>query len=158
MPTLSALRPARVAAWFLSLLALIALAVLSILAHGTPYFPFELSLSLAVQKLASPGLDVLALSVDWLGYVPQMPLITTGLGIIMFLAGWRWEGVLTVLALIAEAAIDGTIKLLVRRPRPDAPGLRVVHPHADFTYPSGHVFSYLMVLGLLAYFVYVGLR
>jgi undecaprenyl-diphosphatase len=53
---------------------------------------------------------------------------------------------------LLEAAVDGSIKLLVRRPRPVGLGLHIYQPLGDFTYPSGHAFSYVMVFGLLAYF------
>src|SRR6185312_12920445 len=104
--------PARVPrlAWALSVLAVLAIAALSVLAARTPYFPFELNVSLAVQRLQSPLRDQASLIIDWFGYVPQMPILTLVLGLLLFVARWRWEGVVTVLALIVEAAIDGTIK------------------------------------------------
>jgi membrane-associated phospholipid phosphatase len=145
-------------AWVLSALAVLLIAALSVLAARTNYFPFELNFSLAVQQLQSPLLDRASLIIDWFGYVPQMPILTVVLGLIFFVARYRWEGVVTVLALLVEATIDGTIKILVRRPRPEAPGLHIYHPHGDFTFPSGHVFSYVMVFGIVAYLVVQALR
>jgi hypothetical protein len=140
-------RPAlKFAAWGYIVLALFGLLALSVLAHQTAYFAFDLTLTQSVQKLASPTLDALALRVDWLGYLPEILLITAAVAVAQFFAGWRWEAVLTVIAaVVARVSVD-MIKLLVRRPRPEVAGIHVYKALGDFTYPSGHVCSYFMNL------------
>ena len=138
------------------LAAVAVLIVLSFMAHSTPYFPIDLAISQAVQKLQSPALDAAALVIDWPGYVPQVAIILVLAGVGLFAIGYRWEAVVFWLANLREAAVDGLIKIVVRRPRPEEGlGVHIYKPHGDFTYPSGHIFSYIMLFGLLAYFCWV---
>jgi len=126
------------------------------MAHAAHYFPIDLAITQAVQKLQSPGLDAVTLVLDWPGYLPQVAIILVVVGVGLFAIGYRWEAVVFWLANLLEAAVDGLIKILVRRPRPEEGlGVHIYKPHGDFTYPSGHVFSYIMLFGLLAYFCYV---
>lgn len=147
-------RPVSRAAWVGVAAATAAVIILAVLAHGAAYFPMDMTVTKALQMLQSPGLDAAALGVDWLGYVPQIVVISATIALGLWLLRRRWESVVSVMATALEGAVDGTLKLLVRRPRPDVVGIKIYQPLGDFTFPSGHVFSYLMVFGLLAYFCY----
>jgi amino acid transporter len=142
----------------LEFVALVAVIVLSVMARSTPYFPIDLSMTQAFQKLQSPGLDAAALAVDFLGYVPQIIIIMAVVAIGLFAVGRRWVAVMVLVAGGLEGAVDGAIKLLVRRPRPEGLGIHTYQRLGDFTFPSGHVFSYLMIFGLLAYFAWLLLK
>jgi len=140
------------------LVCLAALAVLAVMAHSAAYFPIDLSVTQALQRLQSPVLDRLALSLDWPGYAPQIMILLGLICLGLFAAGQRWEAIIMILAGGFEAGIATVVKLLVQRPRPDASGVHVYQPLGDFTFPSGHTFSYMMVFGLLAYICYVRMR
>jgi undecaprenyl-diphosphatase len=136
--------------------AVVVLVVLSVMAHATAYFPIDLAITKAVQSFQSPALDAAAMVIDWPGYVPQVAIILVVVGIGLFAMGYKWEAVVFWAANLLEGAVDGLIKIIVRRPRPeDNLGIHIYKPHGDFTYPSGHIFSYIMLFGLLAYFCYV---
>jgi undecaprenyl-diphosphatase len=140
------------------LICLAALVVLSVMAHSAAYFPIDLTVTRALQRLQSPVLDRLALSVNWLGFAPQIMIVLGLICLGLFAAGQRWEAVVMLLAGGLEAGLATLVKLLVQRPRPDVSGVHVYQPLGDFTFPSGHTFSYMMVFGLLAYFCYVRMR
>jgi undecaprenyl-diphosphatase len=143
-----------------AIVALLALGILTVLvvASTATYFPIDVTLTEAVQRYHSPLLDTIALGLDWPGYLPQVVIITGLIGLGLYLAGRRWEGVMTGLALVLEGALDGLVKYTVQRPRPDVPSIKVYQPLGDYTYPSGHVASYLMVFGFLAYLCWLLMR
>jgi membrane-associated phospholipid phosphatase len=140
------------------LVGLAGLVALAVLAHSAAYFPIDLSVTQALQRLQSPLLDRLALSLDWLGYAPQIMIILGLVCLGLFVAGQRWEAIVMILAGGFEAGVATVVKLLVQRPRPEVSGVHVYQPLGDFTFPSGHTFSYMMVFGLLAYFCYIRMR
>lgn len=130
------------------------LITLAAMAHATAYFPLDLTVTQALQSRQSPALDVLALGVDWLGYAPQIAIFIGVISLGLLALGRRWEGTMYLLAAALEGGAATLVKLLVQRPRPEVPGLHIYQQLGDFTFPSGHVFSYLLMFGLLAYFIY----
>ncbi len=128
---------------------------LSIAAHGTAYFPIELNLTQGLQGLQSPTLDAVTLTIDWFGYVPQIFILVALCAVFLWAIGRRWEGALLLGALGTEGTIAQVVKLFVQRPRPADSGLvHAYHHHGDASYPSGHVFCYVVVFGLLIYYAY----
>jgi len=134
--------------------ALVLVVGLGVAAHSAPYLPIDLAVTKTMQSWQSPALDAFALAIDWLGYVPQIVILAGLSGVLLWVAGKRWEGVLLLAALGAEGSIAAIIKLIVQRPRPDVPGVRAYQPLGDYTFPSGHVFCYVVIFGLLAYYAY----
>ncbi len=143
------------AAWWASVLAsLAALISLAVSAHSSAYFPLDLTVTQALQSRQSPALDALALGVNWLGYAPQIAILSGGICLGLWAFGRRWEGVIFLFGAALEGGAAALIKMLVQRPRPDVPGLHVYQQLGDFAFPSGHAGSYLLLFGLLAYFIY----
>jgi membrane-associated phospholipid phosphatase len=141
--------------WLLWLAGLLGVVALSVAARSAPYFHIDVALTQALQSAGSPTLDALALAIDWFGYVPQVFIMVSLCALMLWVAGRRWEGVWLMLAMSTEGTWAQFIKFLVKRPRPsEAAGVRIIQLHGDATYPSGHVFFYVVVFGLLLYFAY----
>jgi undecaprenyl-diphosphatase len=91
--------------------------------------------------------------VSWPGYTPQ----SVGVAAVMIYLGWGYAGrrglVLMLIALTSQ--LLGTIvKGIVQRPRPTPEEAQITGPIAgSFSYPSGHVLTYTIVLGLMMLFI-----
>ena len=144
--------------WPFAVAALAIVLALSVSAHQFAYFPIDLTLTRILQSFATPALDVFATAVDWIGYVPQFLVIVALIALTFWIVGWRREASVIVLAEISEGIINNAVKWLVVRPRPDPSLVRVYFPLQDYTFPSGHAFSFLVVFGLLVDILFVRWR
>jgi undecaprenyl-diphosphatase len=89
-----------------------------------------------------------------LGYWPWDWLVL-GAGVAGFwLAGFR-RAALMLLATPVPGLLTGAIKTLVERPRPAGDAVRVAGELLDFSYPSGHVVSFVSLYGFLFFLTYV---
>ena len=141
--------------WLLWLAGLAAIVALAFAVRDVPYFPIDVAVTQALQAAGSPTVDALALAIDWFGYVPQVFIMVALCALMLWVAGRRWEGLWLMLGMSSEGTWAQFIKFLVQRPRPtEAAGVRVIQLHGDATFPSGHVFCYVVVFGLLLYFAY----
>lgn len=146
------------ALWVYFVVAALSLAALSFMALSAAYFPWDLSLTEAMQAESSPTLDAVALAIDWPGYLPQIAILALVAAIGLYAVGRHRAAVLIVLTLVIESPAVTLVKFLVRRARPSVPGIHVYKVLGDYTYPSGHVASYVMLFGFLAYLAYHLLR
>jgi undecaprenyl-diphosphatase len=88
-------------------------------------------------------------AVSWPGYAPQ----SYGVAAIMVYLGWGYAGrrglILTLIALLSQP-LGTVVKHVVARPRPTPEAARVIGDVAQSaSYPSGHVLTYTVTLGLM---------
>jgi membrane-associated phospholipid phosphatase len=138
------------------LVALATLAlVISLFAHFEPRFPGDLRLTLLFQSVHSSFLlrameDVTYVAGSW-----RASLIVFAGGIVV----WRWlgrlEGGMVLLAGLVSL-INGALKIAVDRPRP-TDVVTVFIADAGRSFPSGHAFFAVLVMGMLAYLAFTHL-
>jgi membrane-associated phospholipid phosphatase len=101
---------------------------------------------------------LLALAGTWAGWnafwdaistIGNYPMIPIGLGFVVWLyvKKRRREALLVFLLLAAATAGSEGLKALVARPRPEGGGAGI--PGVVYSYPSGHSFEDLMILGMV---------
>lgn len=142
------------------LLALLGFATLLLLVQLGNTAALDLRLTRLAQRLEHPAVLGVLLAVSWLGWQPQQTLIAAGvLGWLFLQRRYRLEGAFAALAL-AVAALNDLLKLATLRPRPSAALADIaVHGHVRGTsFPSGHVMTYVLFYGFLAYLVYTHVR
>ena len=122
-------------------------------AHWVAYFPFDLVITRAIQGYHGAGFDRLMFAVSWLGFAPQVYLLSAVVVLALFLFGTRWEGMSLLFATIATG-IGTLVKLLVFRPRPSADLVRVFAQLPSSGFPSGHVLSTTAFCGFLVFLTY----
>jgi membrane-associated phospholipid phosphatase len=93
-------------------------------------------------------------AVSWPGYAPQ----SFGVAAIMVYLGWGYAGrrglTLTLIAL-ASQLLGTVLKHLVNHPRPTPESARIIGDIAhSASYPSGHVLTYTVILGLVALLIH----
>src|SRR5436309_616169 len=143
------------AALAVALVAFVGFAVLLALVLLGDTAAFDLGVSRGVQRADNPLLFDLLLAVSWPGFQPQATIIGLLVVGILFWRRLRLEGAFALLAL-ASSAVNSVLKLVAHRARPSAgaDGLRVYGHIGGDSFPSGHVLTYVVFCGFLAYLAY----
>lgn len=126
--------------------------IISVFAHFASRFPGDLAVSLWFQSFHGQWLldamkGISYVTGDWRGAI----IVIAG-GIIFWRALGRLEGI----ALIFSGAIltiNGVLKLLIGRPRPAADLVNIFMVETGKSFPSGHAFFSVVVLGMMAYLI-----
>lgn len=140
----------------LSLVATIAATfILTFLATKTPYFPFDLTISLFVQNIDLAGFRELMEIISQLGNYLFGNLLTFLATALIFLKGKKLAAYLLFISAIGAQILTIFLKELVSRQRPD-PAL--ISQTADFltngSFPSGHVLFYVGFYGFGLFLIF----
>jgi undecaprenyl-diphosphatase len=112
--------------------------------------PGEVAVSEWVQSWQTPWLDAVMKAVSEPGYWIQGPIILGLTVAFLCLRGlWR-EGTLLLAFALSSSGINIALKNLIARPRPTDDVVQVFQSHDSYAFPSGHVMSYMIFLGILA--------
>lgn len=118
-----------------------------------PHSFIDLEFSQEVQEFQNPFLDSLMKLVSWFGNSPgSFVTVLTG-SLLFFIFKYRKEA-LFVLLTAASGLVSTIIKVLVNRPRPSEPLVRVVQKANQQSFPSGHVMFYIVYFGFLTVLMY----
>jgi undecaprenyl-diphosphatase len=136
----------------LGVLYLACLGTFAYLVRGADDLPGELSATLWIQSWRTPWLDSVMTAVSTPGFwalgLPILGVITAA----FFVKGWRKESVLLLAATLAATLVVTVIGEAVARARPSAEIVWISGDTDGYSFPSGHVTSYVVVLGALALF------
>lgn len=132
---------------------------LSVMAHLQTRFFFDLPATLFLQAHRAPWLDALMKAVSWPGYFPEFVPMFALVVALMLLAGWRREAAIMAGAEAVVGIIGFALKALVARPRPPD-SLVWVNDHLSdpFTFTAGHVHTFMVVYGWIAYLALTRMR
>ena len=135
-------------------LVLVMFIALAALASTHARFALDLDITLAVQTIRAPWFDLLMRIVSWPGYLPQAPVITIVLVLIVWWLGTEKAAFMTILTAIGVQLLNWLIKILIQRPRPGEDLVEVYRELSTFSFPSGHVMFYTAFYGFLLYLSY----
>jgi undecaprenyl-diphosphatase len=135
-----------------------ALAFLTFLVKTTPFFGFDLSITLGIQTIRNPVFAGLMSLISWPGFPPQALIIPVVGVALLWLLGLRWEAVAALVAAVSSSALDGIIKDLIRRPRPAANLVHVFRVLNSYSFPSGHVVFYTAFFGFIVFLAFALLK
>jgi membrane-associated phospholipid phosphatase len=116
---------------------------------------FDVRATVTWQRVESPILLKLMVAVSWFGFAPQDYILGAGVLAFLLVRRLRLEAAFGLLAFVSTI-LDGFLKDLVHRQRPEAGigGIIVRSTVGGYSFPSGHVLTYVVFLGYLAYLAY----
>jgi membrane-associated phospholipid phosphatase len=136
------------------LIAVVGFAILALLADMTEYLPFELTLTRALQSQTPGWLGFILRWVNWPGFAPQNFILVGVAMVVLSMLGLRWEGMAAVIAALSTGTLNYLIKISIRRPRPGADLVEVLHILDSYSFPSGHVMFYTTFFGFLVFLAF----
>ncbi len=142
----------------LTVVAAVLLTALAFGAYTTPHFPWDVTIERAVQSFHPAWFVLLMHLVGEPGYPPQVYVLCAIILLALWFTGNRWEAVSEVFAIVGIGAVGLAVKLVVNRPRPSPDLVQVLNPHLDngkFSFPAGHVESYMAILGFLFFLAWI---
>jgi len=87
------------------------------------------------------------------GYMPASAILVGATALLFLLSGYKREALFVVLGSLS-GLVSTLVKLLVNRPRPAAPLVRVLIKTQQQSFPSGHVLFYVVFFGFLVLLMY----
>jgi membrane-associated phospholipid phosphatase len=127
--------------------------VLTVLIILYPRSFIDVKFSHEVQEHQNPFLDNLMIAISWFGYYPGNVIVVI-LGAVVFLLFGYWKEALFVLLTSVSGLVSTVVKILVHRPRPAEPIVRIVQKVSQESFPSGHVLFYIVFFGFIAALMY----
>jgi membrane-associated phospholipid phosphatase len=115
------------------------------------FFPASLidrEFSQEIQEHQNPILDTVMKAISYPGYMPCAPIMVIVTALVFFILKFKREA-LFVLLTLSSAIISSVIKLIINRPRPAEPLVRVIVRTTQQSFPSGHVLFYVMFFGFV---------
>lgn len=111
------------------------------------------TLTRKIQQFPEAPVGALLIAVSRLGFAPISWLIYASA--VLFMALRRWHTMALFTGIAAVAGITAQIaKVLVARPRPTPDLARITDVLNTYSFPSGHVTSYVAFYGFLFYLAY----
>ena len=136
-------------------IGLAAFVVMALLAASSDTFAGDLW---AARQLQSVESDVFATPLNWTEDLAESPLVVIVAGaaaLAFLLAGRRLDAAALMLGTQVASVVVPLLKETIERPRPSPDLVNVSSTPSDFSFPSGHAFSAMLVFGLLFYLVSV---
>ena len=127
---------------------------LSVWARLVPQFPGDLRLALYIQSFHNETFHSI---MEWSSFIFsgwRGIALVTGIGLIVL---WKM-GIIEALAFPSASILwlsNDIFKYLIGRPRPSSSQVLVLVDETNNGFPSGHAFFALIILGLLAYFIFI---
>lgn len=110
----------------------------------------DLKITTAIQRRKHPFFRRVMLLASWAGFPPQSRLLPPALATFWLVIGRPREAIFQ-LAGWGTSGISGTLKFLMRRPRPHIDNCIVIPARIGGTsFPSGHVINYTGIYGTFA--------
>jgi membrane-associated phospholipid phosphatase len=129
---------------------------LAVGAHSLQADALDVHITREVQRWTS--LDGVLTGVSWLGYSPQDVVIALAILATLAAVGFRIAALWLAVSVTGAGILDWAIKLAVGRQRPPASLVHVARHNADYSFPSGHVLSYVALYGFLLAFAWLRVK
>ena len=147
--------------WALAVVLLAAFGGLAYAAYRVPYFAVDLDTTRAVQAIPFAWFHALMIAVSWPGFPPQVYVFVVLVSIAFYATHQKRAAVFLLVSAVGIAVVSQGVKLLIDRPRPSSTLVHVLIPNLNgghWSFPAGHVESYVVIFGFIAYVAYTGWR
>jgi len=106
-----------------------------------------------VQEHHNQLLDTAMKAISWFGYMPAAPVTVLTVAALFLIFKYKREALFLVLTMLS-GLISSIVKVLINRPRPAEPLVRIIVKTQQQSFPSGHVLFYVMFFGFLTLLMY----
>lgn len=137
---------------------LVSFGILTFLIVTVPAFSIDLSITRWLQSITNPGIGGLMTYISWVGYSPQSFIISAVIVIMLYIFGYYWEGMASLVVAVVIPILNLIAKLLVHRARPSADLVIIVKQISGYSFPSGHVMFYAGFFGFICFLIYTLLK
>jgi len=129
---------------------LLLFALLATFVHFHPVLSVDVTITKEFQENQNPWLSGIMTAVSYIGYQNWLSIgLVVLAAVILWVVDLRLEAVFVAVVYAISGLLDGLIKLIVGRPRPNASLVEVFRVASGQSFPSGHVMSYVAFWGLL---------
>ena len=150
--------PSTIAFGITALVSLLGFLGVLLFVRSNPRSRGDLAATLQLQRNSHPALARSMGWISWFGFRPQSLWLPFTLVVTNWFRGPRLGSVFLVFAW-ASSLLSFFTKLVVKRPRPDDPLIRVASANIrDTSFPSGHTLHYVTFWGFVAYLAATNLR
>jgi undecaprenyl-diphosphatase len=118
------------------------------------YLAGDLRITQFLQRFGNPYFHGLMVAVSWPGYQGRQWIVAVCVAALLLRFRLRIEAVCLLISLVSGWILANLIKLIVARPRPSPDMVEVYLSHPTWSFPSGHVVSYMTLFGFMFYLVY----
>jgi undecaprenyl-diphosphatase len=132
--------------------------ILAVIAKTVAYSAFDVKITRAVQTFNAGWFDALMRAVTWIGFPPQVLVITLGILLFLYASGLKWETIMTFASVVASSALELGLKVLIDRPRPSADLVTVIKQLKEYSFPSEHVLFFTTFFGFVSFLAYTLLK
>jgi undecaprenyl-diphosphatase len=117
--------------------------------HFNPVLPVDVAITREFQENPAPWLNITMVVVSYPGNSLLFPVLVVLMAAISWLVSLRLEALVIITLSVVSTLLNGLLKLVVARPRPNASLVEIFQVAAGKSFPSGHVMAYLAFFGLL---------
>ena len=141
--------------WRVMIFALPMGLILAVSAAYVAYFSLDLAITQKLQEISNPVFRGLMIGISWFGNNRHGIVLTVLIIILLLSMRLKIEAGTLLLGATVGESIDILIKIIVGRPRPTVDLVNIYTNVNGRSFPSGHVFHYVTMYGLLFYLTYV---
>ncbi len=153
-----AVGPGTIAFGLTALVSLLGFLAILLFVRSNPRSRGDVAATLRIQRNSHPALARSMGWISWFGFRPQSLWLPFTLVVANWFRGPRLGSLFLVIAW-ASSLLSFFTKLVVKRPRPDDPLIRVADANIrDTSFPSGHTLHYVTFWGFAAYLAATNVR
>ncbi len=123
--------------------------LLAVSIHIHPLLSIDIAITREFQESQAPWLRISMLAISYPGSSFLLPALVPLTVVIFWSLGDRLEALFVAGLSACSLLINLLLKYLIHRPRPSAGLVKVIQSAIGYSFPSGHVMSYVAYFGLL---------
>jgi membrane-associated phospholipid phosphatase len=135
-----------------------AFAILTFLVVTIPTFSIDLNISHGLQSIQNSFFSGLMTFISWVGFSPQAFIVPLIIIVVIYLLGYHWEAVASIITALIVELLNLLAKMLVHRARPSADLVHVANLFKSYSFPSGHVMFYVGFFGFICFLTFTLLK
>jgi membrane-associated phospholipid phosphatase len=142
----------------ITIIALLAFGLVAGMVAGMAYVFGDLRITRFIQRFDYPYFHWLMVAVSWPGYFGRQWVVALCVAALLLRFRLKVEAACLLIGLGSIWLLTNAIKIIVGRPRPSPDMVEVYANSVTWSFPSGHVTSYVALYGFLFYLVYTLMR